>query len=126
MILNKELPTAGLRQNLAKREIVPKLRHRENKKLESLGPGGRVLPWAGHLGGAYTFNGANRAELARRMSSMRVGWISMGRVWTSTYRKIFKRTVFMGKVVEAGLAGLEPYVFWAGSFDNWTADATST
>ena len=67
--------------------------------------------WARHLGGAYTFNGANQVELKRRLRAMQVGWLSLWRYWSSHTRRSHKRAVFMGRVLQAGLSGLESYAF---------------
>ena len=40
---------------------------------------------------------------------MRTGWLAMGRYWGSNTNKKHKRAVFAGRVVEAGLSGLESY-----------------
>ena len=125
--LNEGLRQIKLKQNMDKREVVPRLKGRQNKKLGELlsslhtvapdgkqviyEPQGLCRPWARHLGGAYTFNGSNHTEIQRRLHAMRVGWLSMGRFWFSRCCRAHKRIIYAGKVVEAGLSGLESYVF---------------
>ena len=51
-ILNERLAEIGLKQNTDKREIVPRLRGREDKQMarDTNGKEGRITAWARHLG----------------------------------------------------------------------------
>ena len=127
-VFNCCVAESGWRQNRSKQDIVANLRkfgqntllaeeivkESQRRHVGIEGPVeefGSVLPVARHLGGQFSWNGANQAEFAKRLRAMRNGCAELGSFWWSRTPWKVRRAVFLGKVVEAAIAGLLSFVF---------------
>lgn len=113
-IFNEEVKLGGWAQNTSKRDLVPMLcSKKENRKLcmaLAAGEGnfsGKVKRAARHLGGLFTWNLGNGPEIRARLRAMGKGWSDLGKLWhcPGVGMKL-KRSLFIGKVLEAGHSGL--------------------
>ena len=105
-----------LKQNASKRELVPGLlTQNEHRKFELMAKEGEgmVGPRARHLGGRYTYNGGNAAEVKHRIQALETGWAIMGDFWRSRNAWGLERALFIGIVQEAALSALETYALSA-------------
>ena len=73
--------------------------------------GASCTPHARHLGGRFSWNGSNHAELAVRLLSAKRGWFSMGQFWTSDSPASLRRVVFLIKVQAPGISAAETYLY---------------
>ena len=81
----------------------------ENKRIlrGEVAISGVAKPSVRHLGGRLNPPNSMVEERRLRVQAMRANWSSLGQFWYSDAPWRTKRTIFMGKVMGAGLTGLE-------------------
>lgn len=106
--LEEALAVRGYAANRDKREIVPSVRRPavgracfEQNRFAQL-----MRPWARHLGGRYTWNGANGVEIRLRGLAAHRGWRSMGSCCSSDAPPSLMRMIFIVRVVIGQRAGV--------------------
>eukprot|EP00959_Pyramimonas_sp_CCMP1952_P353650 7409298-Pyramimonas_sp.AAC.1 len=63
---------------------------------------------------------SNQLEVSIRIRSMTVGWCQLGKFWNERGLWKLKREIFLGKVLEAGVSGLEAFVLTKTEEKSWT------
>lgn len=101
-VLDKEIMKVDYSQNIAKQELVPRLRHQgQSKRFQKFD--GRVLPSARHLGGQQSWDLNFRFEREKGMK----GCSAMGRCAFAPVPEPYLRIMFIVRVQGTGLRGLE-------------------
>ena len=63
------------------------------------------------MGGIASWNDSNHKEIKIRLECMCTGWAQLGKTWTMRLPFSLVRSLFISKVIEAGMSGVEAYVF---------------
>eukprot|EP00959_Pyramimonas_sp_CCMP1952_P438050 9170641-Pyramimonas_sp.AAC.1 len=97
---------------MQKKDIIPCLgSHASNKRLQESCPSscGTVRTCARHLGSRHHVRGSSATELEFRIRAIHAGWSVIGLSWHERGLRRLKRELFLGKVVESGVTGLEAF-----------------
>ena len=116
--LDAALAEDRYKQNLRKLEIVPSIRgYREQRRLTSLVPFGKILGRARHFGGRYAFNGNNKAEIECRMQAMAANWAALTGFLFARSPWSHRRLIFMSRIGSAAITGLDAYAASPGELN---------
>ena len=108
--LDETLAEDRYKQNLRKLEIVSSIRRDGGqRRLTSLVPFGKVLGRTRHLGGRYSFNGSNKAEIECRLQAMAANWSALRGFWFAHSSWSHRRLIFLSRIVSASITGIDAY-----------------